>query len=230
MTRVACAAVFAVLLAGVARGDDTRTAEELAKNVIRLQNELVKQLDAATDRASADRVWPKVAVLRLNWKSAQDELAKRPPQERQSAHEAAVESLGKPADLPAAWARVAKRFPVAPDTPVLAEEARGELAVRQAHVVLAACEAYRAHPKSGNTYPDNLAELLTPPFGGSSFLKNGQEDLVDPWVSPFQLGLARVRTRVNGKDVEVERAYVWTDRTIAGKVRRFTTKPPGWKE
>jgi hypothetical protein len=97
-------------------------------------------------------------------------------------------------------------------------------------VILAACEAYYAHPKSKKTYPDQLANLLTPPFGGSSFLKNGTEDLIDPWGGPFQLGIDTTRAKVNGKDVEVQRPYVWAERTIDGKVRVFGTKPPEKKK
>ena len=50
----------------------------------------------------------------------------------------------------------------------------------------AAVEAYYTNPQSGNQYPQQLAELLTPPFGGTSFLRNGEEDLVDPWGKQYQ--------------------------------------------
>lgn len=225
MKRAACAAAVAVLLAGAARGDEKRTAGELAKDVVRLQNELVKQLNAVTDRASADRALPKVVMLRQSWRTAREELGMKPQKEVQAAYEAAAEAVGKPADVPAAWERVARLFPVGPDAPVLAEEARGEAAVRQAKAVLAACEAYYANPRSRNTYPTNLQDLLSPPFGGSSFLKNNT-DLFDPWGVPFQYEVGKIRGKVNGTDAEIDWPYVWTERKIDGRVRLFGTKMP----
>jgi general secretion pathway protein G len=48
-----------------------------------------------------------------------------------------------------------------------------------------AVETYYTNPSSSNTYPQSLQELLTPPWGGGSLLKNGQQDLMDPWGKPY---------------------------------------------
>jgi general secretion pathway protein G len=66
------------------------------------------------------------------------------------------------------------------------EDARKSKAQLGAKGLEQAVMAYYANPQSGNNYPENLNELLAPPFGGSSFLKNGQEDLIDPWGKPYQ--------------------------------------------
>jgi general secretion pathway protein G len=66
------------------------------------------------------------------------------------------------------------------------EDARKSRAQLGCRGLAQAVEAYYTNPQSGNQYPSSLQELLTPPFGGTSFLKNGQEDLVDPWGKPYQ--------------------------------------------
>lgn len=43
-----------------------------------------------------------------------------------------------------------------------------------------------AEQKTGR-WPENLQDLLTPAFGNGSLLKNGPEDLTDPWGQPYQL-------------------------------------------
>lgn len=48
-----------------------------------------------------------------------------------------------------------------------------------------ACQTYYLNPNSNNSYPAALQDLLNPPWGGS-LLKNGQQDLVDPWGKPYQ--------------------------------------------
>jgi hypothetical protein len=51
-----------------------------------------------------------------------------------------------------------------------------------------ACEAYRDHERNEkHEFPRALGDLLHPPWGGSTFLKSGEADLVDPWGSQFQL-------------------------------------------
>ena len=38
-----------------------------------------------------------------------------------------------------------------------------------------------------NEPPTSLNDLLQPPFGGTGFLKNGQEDLLDPWGQQYSM-------------------------------------------
>lgn len=69
------------------------------------------------------------------------------------------------------------------------EKARKNQAVLQCKSLENACEAYYMDPQSGGNYPQALGELLNP-FGGTagagSPLKNGQQDLIDPWGNPYQ--------------------------------------------
>jgi general secretion pathway protein G len=67
------------------------------------------------------------------------------------------------------------------------EDARKSRAQLQCKSLVTAIEAYYSNPQSGNQYPENLQQLLVPPFGGTSFLKNGEEDLIDPWGKQYQL-------------------------------------------
>ncbi len=77
--------------------------------------------------------------------------------------------------------------------------------------LLGACEAFREHPASGGKYPASLSELHSPPFGGSSFLRDGQSDLLDPWGNPFRYVV------VAGADGKQE-VYIWAERTVDGKL------------
>jgi hypothetical protein len=61
-----------------------------------------------------------------------------------------------------------------------------------------ACEAYSLNPKSGGKYPRTLNDLMSPPSGGGSLLKNGQRDLIDPWGKPYTYAL---RTMPDGEQV-----------------------------
>jgi len=53
------------------------------------------------------------------------------------------------------------------------EDARKSKAQLGCNGLATAVESYYANPQSGNQYPTQLQELLAPPFGGTSFLRNG---------------------------------------------------------
>lgn len=94
---------------------------------------------------------------------------------------------------------------------------RSSQAVLQARGLLLACEAYHETPKSGKKYPAKLADLHTPPFSGGSFLRNGEDDLIDPWGNPFKYAVV--------PDAKGEpELYVWSERTVEGKLTLI-----GWK-
>jgi hypothetical protein len=57
----------------------------------------------------------------------------------------------------------------------------------QAKHIANACAAYTNHPDAKGQPPRSLDDLLTPPFGGTSFLQHGEFDLLDPWVKRFQI-------------------------------------------
>ncbi len=67
------------------------------------------------------------------------------------------------------------------------EDARKSRAQLQCKSLAQTIEAYYLNPQSGNEYPENLQQLLQPPFGGTSLLKNGEDDLRDPWGGQYQV-------------------------------------------
>ena len=69
------------------------------------------------------------------------------------------------------------------------ENARKSRAQLQCKSLASACEAYYLNPQSGNQYPENLQQLLMPFGSGASLLKNGQDDLTDPWGNQYQYQL-----------------------------------------
>lgn len=67
------------------------------------------------------------------------------------------------------------------------EDARKGRAQLACQGIASAIEAYKSNP--ANTLsepPTQLSDLLQPPFGGTGFLKNGQDDLLDPWGQQYQ--------------------------------------------
>jgi hypothetical protein len=65
-------------------------------------------------------------------------------------------------------------------------DAKKNSSVLKCKAIANAIESYYLHPHSGKTFPENLQQLLDPPFGGPTFLKRGQDDLIDSWGKPFQ--------------------------------------------
>ncbi|MBN9121950.1 MAG: type II secretion system protein GspG [Planctomycetes bacterium] len=81
--------------------------------------------------------------------------------------------------------------------------------------VLLACESYYRHPDSGKKYPSGLTDLVEPPFGGSSFLR--ERDLIDPWGNPYRFATVR------GAKGDTE-LYVWAERVVGGKRKLLGAK------
>jgi hypothetical protein len=78
--------------------------------------------------------------------------------------------------------------------------------------LLQACEAYRNHPDGNGKYPMTLADLVAPPFGGpGGFLKNGRQDLIDPWGGQYRLAVVLDE---GGEPVP----YVWAEREKDGRL------------
>jgi hypothetical protein len=59
-------------------------------------------------------------------------------------------------------------------------------ALLQAKYLADAWQAYSNHPDSNGQPPKSLDDLLNPPFGGGSFLRTGEYDLLDPWLKRFR--------------------------------------------
>jgi hypothetical protein len=106
--------------------------------------------------------------------------------------------------------------PLADDKEEKVKEQRAEL---QRRSILQACVAYQVTPASNMTYPTILLELVKPPFGGASYLKDGKKDLIDPWGKMFQYAV------VKDKQGNFQ-PYVWTEHKVNGKLKVIGTKPP----
>lgn len=98
------------------------------------------------------------------------------------------------------------------------EKAKAEKAVLGTKSLLQTCEAYYLNPQSGNMYPAKLADLARPPFG-TSFLKNGREDLIDPWGKEYKYKVVEL-------DSGEQRPYIWSERVVGGKTLVYGKKPP----
>ncbi len=94
------------------------------------------------------------------------------------------------------------------------------IAVRQAELILYACEAYRDdsnNPERGKRFPSTLAELVKPSFDGQRDLRLNEADLIDPWGTPYRYVVAKSATG----DTEL---YVWTERAVDGKLKLHGAK------
>jgi general secretion pathway protein G len=68
------------------------------------------------------------------------------------------------------------------------ESAKKSKAQLQAKTIATAVEAYMTDPQNPlNTPPNSLEDLVQSGDGGTSFLKNGQQDLYDPWNQMYQV-------------------------------------------
>lgn len=70
-------------------------------------------------------------------------------------------------------------------TPAELAEAK-RLAHQHCQFLARAVEAFNLSPANVVGYPLALKELVKPPFGGPSFLTNGERDLIDPWGRPYR--------------------------------------------
>ncbi len=96
--------------------------------------------------------------------------------------------------------------------------ARQSRAQLQCRSLAQTIEAYHEHPESGGRYPETLQQLLLPPFGGRSFLKNGSDDLIDPWGQQYQL---RYVAGQNG----TKQPLVWTKTNDGTPVSQYGAGP-----
>src|SRR5262245_49101747 len=89
-----------------------------------------------------------------------------------------------------------------------ADVALEEHATLRARYLLQAAEAYstNAANKEGR-FPATVADLNTPPFGGVSFLRNKEKDLIDPWGAIY-------RCWTDFDERGAVRFYVWTERVV----------------
>lgn len=90
------------------------------------------------------------------------------------------------------------------------DDAKKSQAHLKAAAIAKAMESYYISPNSGNTYPLTIQDLVSPSWGGSSFLNDPQADRVDPW----------------GKEYQIQPAAA-ADGSTQGKPLVFTTSPDG---
>jgi hypothetical protein len=76
------------------------------------------------------------------------------------------------------------------DTGFNARQSRAQLGCK---FVEQAIEAYTEHEDNlKHEFPATLDALVHPPWGGSSFLKYGASDLIDPWGKPYEMERVRL--------------------------------------
>jgi hypothetical protein len=71
------------------------------------------------------------------------------------------------------------------------------------------CEANKKHE-----LPGSLNDLVSPPFGGPSFLRDGERELIDIWGKPFQ---AERRRSADG----AEYILIWTSTPDGTLISQF---------
>ncbi|HUR54263.1 MAG TPA: type II secretion system protein GspG [Gemmataceae bacterium] len=103
------------------------------------------------------------------------------------------------------------------------DEAKEKMAELNARGLAQACEAFYLNPNSNSIFPARLAELVNPPFGGASFVRNGAKDLLDPWGKEYKYALETLR---DGAQVP----RVWTERVVNGKAKVYGHKPADKKQ
>ena len=91
------------------------------------------------------------------------------------------------------------------------DDAKKSKAQLQAKNIATAMEAYFTNGSSGNAYPSSIQELVSPPWGGPSYLKDPQQDILDPWGQQFQF------------------SHGSTDNSLQGTPVVFTIAPDGTK-
>jgi general secretion pathway protein G len=68
------------------------------------------------------------------------------------------------------------------------EDGRRTSALAGCKNLATAIEAYTTNPGNPDGIPPSqLADLVRPPFGGPSFLRNGEADTRDPWGKPYNI-------------------------------------------
>ena len=224
MTRLVCA--ITILAATTFGRADEPSVEQRAKELIRLNNELVKALDAVKDRDAAIKAKPKVDALRTQWtkaRSAWADLNQKSPEKANAAYQAALLAAGGLADLNTAFEGLANHFPLDGEVIPLVEDAREAVAERNMQSLSNACESYYLNPNSKQSYPSLLRDLVSPPWGGPSYVKDGATALLDPWGNPFRYATSQGK---KGNPI----TFIWVERTEDGKTKVIGTKPPDKKK
>ena len=67
------------------------------------------------------------------------------------------------------------------------EDARKSKAQTSCAGISQAISAYMMAPANDGSPPSSPQDLLSPPWGGTGYLKNGAADLKDPWGNDYQM-------------------------------------------
>ena len=80
-------------------------------------------------------------------------------------------------------------------------------------------EAYTDSPSNlKHEFPNSLNDLVHPPWGGSSFLRKNEAELIDPWGHPYQM---ERRTTADGRNYP----FVWTTAPDGMRISNFGFGP-----
>ena len=91
------------------------------------------------------------------------------------------------------------------------EDARKSKAQLQCKGIEQAIKSYKMNTANQlGEDPSGLGDLLTPPFGGTGFLANGQQDLIDPWGNQYQM---KAHTQGDGSQTILVYTYSKNDNT-----------------
>jgi hypothetical protein len=103
-----------------------------------------------------------------------------------------------------------------------AEDSKEDVAKEQqakvgATVIEQACKKYYLE---NSKWPDKLEDI-------ANLLESGKKGLIDPWGKEFKFAIGKTKA---SDGTEVERPYIWTERTVDGKTKVYGMKPPEEKK
>lgn len=185
-------------------------AGALSRSLAETMKAAVEVLHGVKDKASAEKVKPRLEELNARLGDLEKQYAARHKGERTKAElkwaderKKHVEALNLAHDR--VFARHKDAYKVLAGTGLFrqVEGALEEQALLQALSIQKAGLAY--YTKTGGVYPDSLKLLIVkdPNTGTPPLLEGGNKAIIDPWGAPYQF---KVRLDEGG----VERMHVWT--------------------
>jgi type II secretory pathway pseudopilin PulG len=97
------------------------------------------------------------------------------------------------------------------------DAAKKQVAKNDARVIEQACKKYYLDNKK---WPAKLTDI-------ANLLEIGEKGLIDPWGKEYKFAIGKMKAFY---DTEVERPFIWTERTVNGNIRVCGSKPPEEKK
>jgi type II secretory pathway pseudopilin PulG len=97
------------------------------------------------------------------------------------------------------------------------EATKEAIAKNDARVIEQACKKYYLENAK---WPAKLADI-------ADLLENGKKALNDPWGKEYKFAIV---TKKGEDGTEIQRPYIWTERTVDGKIKVYGMKPPEEKK